>query len=116
MEVTCDVPALLLAGLASGSGWNVNPREFWLLENMNEGKISKRDPGAVNGKGGRVKGRPIAKSEFRQIPPNRLQLMDRITLRSSARMSTIGQSCFMERDVRCWLRLAVAEIIRLAWI
>src|SRR5208283_415531 len=58
--------------------------------------------GSVNGKGGPVESRPIVKSEFRQIPPNRLQLLDRIALTWSSCLSTIGQSTVME--CRCPIR------------
>jgi hypothetical protein len=46
----------------------------------------------VNGKGGPIESRPIVKSEFRQIPPNRLQLVNRIEFTWSICLSTIAQS------------------------
>jgi hypothetical protein len=44
-----------------------------------------------NGKGGPIKSRPIVKSEFCQIPPNKLQLLDRIVLAWNECLSQIGQ-------------------------
>ena len=49
------------------------------------------------GKGGPTESRPIVKSEFCQIPPNRLQLTDRILLMWSICLSVIGQSVFLRR-------------------
>jgi hypothetical protein len=50
------------------------------------------------GKGGPSESRPIVKSEFCQIPPNRLQLIDRILLMWGICLSTIGQSIFFDES------------------
>ena len=50
------------------------------------------------GKGGPTESRPIVKSEFCQIPPNRLQLIDRILLTWSICLSVIGQSVFFDES------------------
>jgi hypothetical protein len=49
------------------------------------------------GKGGPIEGRPMIKSEFCQIPPNRLQPVDRIAPTWSIGLSTIGQSAVFDR-------------------
>jgi len=56
--------------------------------------------GAVNGKGDPVESRPIVKSEFRQIPPNRLQLSDRVPLTRSFWLSIIAHSTVLGEDAR----------------
>jgi hypothetical protein len=45
-----------------------------------QGAFARRFAKGANGKGGPSANRPIVKSEFCQIPPNRLQLIDRILL------------------------------------
>jgi hypothetical protein len=49
------------------------------------------------GKGGPIEGRPMIKSEFCQIPPNRLQPVDRIAPTWSIGLSTNGQSAVFDR-------------------
>jgi|SRR5271167_3074852 len=70
-----------------------------LAERLNYGAVfpqgSKR---LLNGKGGPTESRPIVKSEFCQIPPNRLQLIDRILLAWSICLSAIGQSVVFDES------------------
>ena len=54
----------------------------------------------MNGKGGPIESRPIVKSEFRQILPNGLQQLNRIALKWSLCLSTIGQSIVIRQYVR----------------
>jgi hypothetical protein len=58
----------------------------------NEILLRQGSRGLKNGKGAPLEGRPIVKSEFRQIPPNRLQLLARIVFAWSICLSTIEQS------------------------
>ena len=48
---------------------------------VNEILLRQGSRGLQNGKGAPLERHPIVKSEFRLIPPNRLQLLGRITLR-----------------------------------
>jgi hypothetical protein len=54
----------------------------------------------AHGKGGPTESRPIVKSEFCQIPPNRLQLIDRVLLMWSICLSVIGQSVFFDKSAK----------------
>ena len=64
---------------------------------MWRGEVTIRHRQLRRGKGGPIEGRPMIKSEFCQIPPNRLQPVDRIAPTWSIGLSTIGQSAVFDR-------------------
>lgn len=66
--------------------------------------------GLAKGKGGPIESRPIVKSEFRQIPPNRSQHLARIALTWSLCLSTIGQFTVIEQHVRSRRRASPSKL------
>ena len=64
---------------------------------------ARRQAKVGNRKGGPSENRPIVKSEFCQIPPNKLQLTDRILLVWSICLSAIEQPAVFDESAESFL-------------